>query len=123
MPRKSDRNPDGESPIRSRQQHLAQLEAQVKAQLNKTKQFLEKAPALKDEAQKKQQRELVERFNSPARIEGPVDFRLEFVNGKKNAAPPKRLRKERSKAPLFTFLLLVTFIVVAYFAWKSLAQG
>ena len=123
MAKKSDLKPTVESPIQSRQQQLALQEAKLKAQLNMTKAFLEKAPALKDEAQKKQQRELVERFNSPARIEGPVDFRLEFVNGKKSAAPPKRLRKERSTAPLFTFLLLVTFIVVAYFAWKSLAQG
>ena len=122
MPRKSDRKPDGESPLHSKQQHLAQLEAQVKAKLNKTQEFLVKAPALKDEAQKKQQREIVDRFNRPALIEGPVNFRLDFVAAK-NVAPPKRLRKERSKAPLLTLVLLVAFVVVAYFAWKSLWQG
>ena len=63
MPRKSDRKPEVESPIRSRQHQLAQMEAQVKAKLSKTKEFLEKAPALKDEAQKKQQRAIVDRFN------------------------------------------------------------
>ena len=122
MPRKSDRKPTVESPIQSRQQKLALQEAQLKAQLNKTQKFLEKVPALKDEVQKKQQREIVDRFNRPARLEGPVDFRLDFVAAK-NAKPPKKLRKERSKAPLVTLALLVTFVVVAYFAWKSLWQG
>ena len=122
MPRKSDRKPDGESPIQSKQQLLAQLEAQVKAKLNKTQEFLVKAPALKDEAQKKQQREIVDRFNRPALIEGPVNFRLDFVAAK-NPVRPKKLRKERTKAPLITLVLLVTFVIVAYFAWKSLWQG
>ena len=122
MSRKSDRKPACESPIHSRQQQLAQQEEQVKARLNRTQQFLEKVPALKDEAQKKQQREIFDRFNRPARLEGPVDFRLDCVSAKKSATP-KRLRKERSKAPLITLALLVTFVVVAYFAWKSLWQG
>lgn len=122
MSRKSDRKPEVESPIRSKQQHLAQLEAQVKAKLNKTKAFLEKAPALKDEAQKKQQREIVDRFSRPARIEGPVDFRLDFVAAK-NSGPAKKLRKERSGIPIITIVLLVAFLCVAYFAWKSLWVG
>ena len=122
MAKKSDRKPTVASPIQSKQHQLELQSEKLKAQLNRTMAFLEKAPALKDEAQKKQQRELVERFNRPARIEGPVDFRLDFVRGKK-FAPPKKLRKERSKAPLFTLALLITFVVVAYYAWKSLAQG
>ena len=121
MPRKSDRKPTVESPIHSKQQQLAQMEEQIKARLNKAKAFLEKVPALKEEAQKKQQRELVDRFNRPARLEGPVDFRLHYDSGKPFVAP-KKLRKERSKAPLLTLALLATFIVVAYFAWKSLWQ-
>ena len=119
MPRKSDRKPEVESPIRSKQQHLAQMEAQVKAKLSKTKAFLEKAPALKDEVQKQQQREIVDRFSRPTRIEGPMNFRLDFVAAK-GATPAKKLRKERSKAPIMTLLLLVAFMVVAYYAWKSL---
>jgi hypothetical protein len=122
MSRKSDRKPEVESPIRSKQQHLAQLEAQVKAKLNKTQTFLEKAPALKQEVQKKQQREIVDRFSRPARIEGPVDFRLDFVAAK-NLGPVKKLRKERAGFPLMTIVLLAAFVVVAYFAWKSLLQG
>ncbi len=122
MPRKSDRKPEVESPIRSKQQHLAQLEAQVKAKLSKTQTFLEKAPALKDEAQKKQQRAIVDRFNRPARLEGPVDFRLDFVAAK-NAQPAKKLRKERAGFPVITIVLLAAFMLVAYFAWKSLWQG
>ena len=124
MAKKSDRKSTVESPIQSRQQQLAIQEAKLKAQLNKTKEFLDKVPALKDEVQKKQQREIVDRFNRPARLEGPVapNFRLDFVATKKSS-PPKKLRKERSKAPLVTLVLLVTFVVVAYLAWKSLWKG
>lgn len=122
MSRKSDRKPNVESPIQSKQQQLAQMEEQVKARLSKTQNFLGKVPALKEEVQKKQQREIVDRFNRPARIEGPVDFRLDFVAAK-NVGPAKKLRKERSKTPLVTLVLLVAFVVVAYFAWKSLTQG
>ncbi len=122
MPRKSDRKPTVESPIQSKQQQLAQMEEQVKARLSKTRTFLGKVPALKEEVQKKQQREIVDRFNRPARIEGPVDFRLDFVAAK-GAAPAKKLRKERSGIPFITIVLLVAFVVVAYFAWKSLWVG
>ena len=122
MARKSDRKPTGDSPIQSKQQQLAQMETQLKAKLSKTQEFLEKVPALKNEVQKKQQREIYDRFNRPARLEGPADFRLNFVAEKKTARP-RKLRKERSKAPLITLILLVTFIIVAYFAWKSLWQG
>jgi len=122
MSRKPDHKSTGASPIHARRQELEARAQQVKAKLSQTRQFLEKVPALKDEAQKKQQREIFDRFNRPARLEGPADFRLDFVAGKRSA-PPRKLRKERSKAPLFTLLLLVTFLVVAYFAWKSLWQG
>ena len=119
MPRKPDRKPTVASPIHSKQQQLAQQEAQLKSQLNRTQKFLEKVPALKDEAQKKQQREIFDRFNRPARLEGPVDFRLDFVAAKR-AKPPRKLRKERSKTPIVTLMLLVIFFVVAYFAWRAL---
>jgi hypothetical protein len=121
MPRKPDRK-STESPIRSKQEQLAQLEENVKAKLSKTRQFLDKVPALKDEAEKKQQRELIDRFNHPARLEGPTDFRLNFDRGRSPKPPPK-LRKERSMVPLFTLILFVTFVVVAYYAWKALWQG
>ena len=122
MSRKTERKSTGASPIQTRQQELDARAEQVKAKLSRTREFLEKVPVLKQEAQKKQQREIFDRFNRPARLEGPADFRLDFVRGKKSP-PPRKLRKERSYAPLLTLLLLVTFIVVAYYAWKALWQG
>jgi hypothetical protein len=122
MPRKSGRKPTVESPLHSKQQQLAQREAQLKAQLSKAQEFLVKVPALKDEARKKQQREIVDRFNRPARLEGPVDFRLELLAAR-SAKPAKKLRKERTYAPLLTLALLAIFVTVAYWAWKSIWQG
>lgn len=122
MPRKPDRKSSSESPIQAKQEQLSKLAENVKAQLSQTRDFLDKVPTLKDEAQKKQQQEIFDRFNRPAPIEGPADFRLNFDPGRKSKQP-RKLRKERSKAPLFTLLLLVTFVVVAYYAWKALWQG
>ena len=122
MSRKTHRKSTGASPIQARQQELHAKAEAVKAKLSQTRQFLEKVPALKDEVQKKQQRDIFDRFNRPARLEGPADFRLDFVREKKITRPPK-LRKERSKTPLITLVLLITFIVVAYYAWKAMWQG
>ena len=55
-------------------------------------------------------------------LEGPVDFRLDFVAAK-NVQPAKKLRKERTGFPVITIVLLAAFMLVAYFAWKSLWQG
>jgi hypothetical protein len=122
MPRKTDRKSEGVPAIQTRKQELEAREAQLKAKLNQTREFLEKAPALKDEVQRKQQRALFDRFNRPARLEGPVDFQLDYV-ASRNVKPPKRLRRERSRIPWVTLLLTVVFAVVAYFAWKALWQG
>ncbi len=122
MPKKSDRKSSVESALDSKQQELAIREAKLKAQLGKTEEFLKKAPLLKDKAQKKVQQELLNRFTHRNPVEGPIGFQFDFL-GSKQSTPPKKLRKERSKAPLITFALLAIFVVVTYFAWKSLAQG
>ena len=122
MAKKSDHKPTVESPILQKQQQLSKREAELKAQLGKTEEFLKKAPVLKDKAQKKQQQELLTRFTRRNPVEGPIGFQFDFVRAKQ-FTPTKKLRKERSKAPLITFVLLAIFVVVAYFAWKSLAQG
>ena len=120
MPRKPDRKSDGSTlHLTKKQQQLDQQAAQAKAELSKTQQFLKKAPEMKKAAELKQQRELVDRFNRPAVLEGPHHFRLNYDHVKPRKPAPK-LRKERSKAPLVTLSLLVMFVVVAYFAWKSI---
>jgi len=55
-------------------------------------------------------------------VEGPADFRYDLVPSK---APkkPRTLRKERSKAPLLTLVLLVTFGCVVAYAVRTLWQG
>jgi hypothetical protein len=122
MPRKSDRQQGPPSPLLSKQRELEREAAQIKARLNETREFLDKAPDLKAEAQRRRQQEAFERYNRPSRIEGPLDYRLEFVPNKTHSQP-RPLRKDRSKAPLITFLLLVAFGVVVYYAWRVLCQN
>ncbi|MEQ1851804.1 MAG: hypothetical protein ABMA01_09465 [Chthoniobacteraceae bacterium] len=122
MPRKPARNSGKQSPLQTKQQELDRLEEQLKARLSRTEEFLKKVPEVKSEAARRQQRAIFERFSRPPRIEGPGDYRIDFIPGGNRKRPP-RLRKERSKAPLFTLLLLIVFCCVAYYAWLVLWQG
>ena len=122
MPRKTDHRSQRLPAIQTKQQELDKQAAQLQAKLIQTREFLDKAPALKAAAQRKQQRAIFDRFNRPARVEGPADFQLAYDTSR-NAPPPRRLRRERSKAPWITLLLLVVFAVVVYYSWKALWQG
>lgn len=122
MPRKSDRKRETRSPIHDRQRELDLHARQIKEKLDATRAFLKKAPEIKAEVTRKQQRAIFERFGGPARVAGPPDIRLELVQSK-TAKPPRSLRKDRSKAPLVTVLLLGIFIAVVYYAWRALSQG
>jgi hypothetical protein len=122
MSRKPDRKSATLPAIEAKKQQLEAKQAELKAKLNKTRQFLEKAPALKEEVQRKEQRAIFDRFNRPAKLEGPVNFRLDY-EGPKNPKPPRPLRGERARIPWFTLLLFVIFAVVTYYSWKSLSPG
>lgn len=96
--------------------------AAIKAQLAETRQFQEKAPEMRAKAVEKEQREIVSRYHRPSSIEGPADFRYELYAGRETAKP-RKLRKERSKAPLLTFVLLIAFVCVVYYAVRTLWNG
>jgi hypothetical protein len=119
MSRRSDPSSD---PIKNRRKVLDDQAAKLKAKLNQAQNFLEKAPALKAEAQKREQQEILSTYRRPVRVEGPSDFRYELAGNKARARPP-RLRKERSKQPLLTLVLLVAFVFVAIYAVRTLWQG
>ncbi len=95
---------------------------QLKAKLQQARRFLQEAPGMKAEAQRKEQQELLNKYRKVARIEGPADFRLELVNGRA-ATKPRRLRHERTGAPVVTVLLLIACCVVFYYAMHVLRQG
>src|SRR5262245_7277406 len=119
MPRRKDPSPD---PIRNRRKALSEQAEKLKAKLDQTSQFLEKAPVLKAEAQKREQQEILSTYRRAVRVEGPTDFRYELAGAKKGAAPA-RLRKDRSKQPLLTLVLLVAFAFVAVYAVRTLWGG
>src|SRR3954463_7605031 len=110
----SRRRPDQPNPINRRQKALDEQTANLKAELEKLRRFQQKAPELKAEARKREQQEILSTYRRPVRVEGPSDFRYDLVKSKPNARP-RKLRKERSKAPVLTVVLFVTFCcVVAY---------
>jgi hypothetical protein len=119
MRRKPARKTTGQSPIQAKQQEIDAQVEQIKQRLARTEEFLKKVPEVRDEAARRQQRAIVERFSRPPQIEGPGDYRIDLVAGR-SRKPPPRLRKERSKAPLVTLVLLIAFSLVIYYAWQVL---
>src|SRR5688500_5125365 len=116
------RRTDQPNPINRRQQALDEQTAQLRAQLEKVRRFQEQAPELKAETRKREQQEILSTYRRPVRVEGPADFRYDVVPSK-SRKKPRTLRKERSKAPLLTMVLLVTFGCVVAYAVRTLWQG
>ena len=110
-----------QTPLHQKKTDLELKAEKLKAEISQTQQFLQKAPQLKNAAQKREQQEILNSYRRPARIEGPVDYRYDLVKPK--PSKPPILRKERSKAPLLTIALLITLGVVAYYTWRTLLHG
>jgi hypothetical protein len=117
MSRRPNRNHTAKdaTPLDNKKNALLAEADQLKAKLQQARRFLQDAPGMKAEAQRKEQQELLNRFRRPARVEGPSDFRLELVNAR-HSGKPRTLRKERSMAPLLTtiFLLIACGVVLTY---------
>ena len=109
------------NPINRRQKALDEQTATLRAELEKIKKFQQKAPELKAEARRREQQEILSTYRRPVRLEGPSDFRYEVSAGKK--AKPRKLRKERSTAPVLTLVLFVTFCCVVAYAVRTLWNG
>lgn len=120
MFRRPDRKP--ETPIDRQKKALESHAAAIKAQLEKAQQFKEKAPELRAKAEEREQREHISRYHRPVTVEGPADYRYDLHAGRE-AVRPRKLRKERSKAPLLTFVLFVTLVCVLYYAVRTLWHG
>ncbi len=110
------------TPLANKQRELEAKAAKLQADLQNTRQFLNKAPEMKAQVQKREQQELVTRYQRPQRVEGPADIRFDF---RKGSTPSRRvtLRKERSKAPILTFVLMLTFSAVVIYACRVFLNG
>lgn len=114
-----------ETPFESRRRALAQEEAALKAQAERHRQFIEDAPRLAEEKQKRQ-REMFLRNASRTDGLGPggtvklPDSR--FLQAEMAAGSNRTRRKDRQKGKWMFFLLLTALFVVAYWAWMNLAH-
>ena len=122
MSRRPTTQPKAPTPLDKKQRELEAKADKLKADLQNTRQFLDKAPVMKAEVQKRQQEELVTRYQRPQRVEGPADIRFDFRKGS-TASRRVTLRKERSKAPLLTFFLMLAFSAVVIYACRVLLHG
>lgn len=111
------------NPINRRQKALDDQTESLRAELEKVRRFQEKAPEMKAEARRREQQEILSTYRRPVRLEGPSDFRYDNVTAAQATARPRKLRKERSKAPILTLVLLVTFCCVIVYAVRTLWHG
>ncbi len=122
MSRRPTTQPKAATPLDNKQRELQAKADSIRADLQNTRQFLDRAPVMKAEVQKRQQHELVQRYQRPQRVEGPADIRFDL---RKGSTPARRvtLRKERSKAPILTFILMLMFSAAVIYACRVLLQG
>ncbi len=122
MSRRPTTPPKAATPLDAKQRELQAKADKLRADLQSTRQFLDRAPEMKAEVQKRQQHELVQRYQRPQRVEGPADVRFDL---RKGSTPSRRvtLRKERSKAPILTFFLMLAFSAAVIYACRVLLQG
>lgn len=121
MPSKASAKKGSPSVIQTQKQELERRAQRLQEELQRTQNFLKEAPQLIAKRQQQEHRERIAKHQQPPRLDHPGDFRVEFI-GKPKGKPPK-LRKERSIAPFVTLLLLVAFVFVFYYGWRTLWQG
>ncbi len=109
------------SPLDEKARALAEQEAKLQAEIRKRMELIEKAPEIKKEQQKRQRDEFVTRAS---RNEGRVGARA--LNDPRfgyevNAVitRPRTLRSERQRGRLLFFVLLMLFVVVAYWGYMT----
>ena len=116
------RRTDTHNPINRRQQALEEQAARMKAELAALQTFRQRVPELKEEARKREQQEILHTYRRPVRIEGPSDHRFD-ANAAKPGVKPRTMRKERTRAPILTLVLFVTFCCVMAYAVRTLWHG
>lgn len=116
------KNHNGETPLDRQRKALEAHEHSLRTELAKNQQIQQKLPDLRQQALEREQREIISRFSRPVSIEGPADYRYDLCPDQK-VKKVRKLRAERSVAPLLTIVLVVTLVCVAYYAVRTMWNG
>lgn len=112
------------TPLDEKARALAEQEAKLRAEMEKHRRLIEKAPEIARERQKRQRDEFV---NRASRNEGRTASRVALKDPRyelNNTIPARQrsLRSERQRGRLLFFVLLMIFVAVAYWGYYTFTQ-
>ncbi len=112
-----------EAPFEKRRREIAELESKLKNEEARAKHFIDTAPKIAQERQKKQREAFLSNATSPGMRDG---FRLpdsRYGTLEANAAAlPRTRRRDQRRGKWVFFMLVLTLLAAAWWAWQTLFQ-
>jgi hypothetical protein len=113
-----------ETPFEAKRRELAEAEAQIKAATARHEVFIQKAPKIAEEIQKKQRENFLHnasRIDRGGAHRGVALPDNRYLHGDAAVAPRTR-RRERQQGKWLFFFLVAGLICAAVWAWQTLFQ-
>ena len=111
-----------QSAISDQQKRLAAEEARNRAEEARIKQMLEAAPKKREELAKKQRDEFIKRKTKVVHLDRAVDNRFDAI-AVSRPGRGRKLRKERTFSQIIFVLLVVTFFIALYYAFRVMGHS
>jgi small-conductance mechanosensitive channel len=113
-----------ETPFEARRRELSEQEAQLKAAAARHESFIQKAPKIAEEIQKKQRENFL---HNAARIDRGGSHRgvalpdSRYLQGDA-AVTPRARRRDRQQGKWLFFILIAALLFAMFWAWQTLFQ-
>lgn len=112
-----------EAPFEKRRREIAEMESNLQAQLDRAKHFIDTAPKIAQERQKKQREAFLSNAVSPASLDG-IRLPDPRISLNASAATTQRSRRRDQRRGKWVFFMLVlALILAAWWAWQTLFQS
>ena len=110
-----------ETPLEKRRREISELESKLRADTERTQQFIKTAPQIAAERQKEQREAYISNAVSPG-ARGNVRLPDSRYLAADAVAAPRVRRRDRKEGKWVFFLLVMALFVAAWWAWQTLFQ-
>ena len=111
-----------QSAITDRQRRLAEEDAKIRAEEDRIKRMLDAAPKKREELAKKQRDEFIKRKTKVVQIDRPVDTRFDAITISRPTRA-RKMRKEKTFSQVLFILLLISFVLSLYYAFRVMGRS
>jgi hypothetical protein len=111
-----------QSAISDQQKRLAEEDAHNRAEEARIKRMLEGAPKKREELAKKQRDEFIKRKTKVVHLDRAVDNRFDAV-AVSRPGRGRKMRKERTFSQILFVLLVITFFIALYYAFRVMGRS